>query len=179
MENYKKWHVAGALSTLCLGTLLHFAFQWSGESPLIGAVAPVNESTWEHLKLLFTPLLLSSLAGYFLWGRRTPGFAMARFLSVLAGMGLITAGFYTYSGIVGRNFLVADIALFFAGTALAYFLSARFTSGRRFCSAGPWGWVGLLALLAVFCAFTFFPPQIGLFFDPPSGGYGIISTFTP
>lgn len=43
---------------LVLGTLSHFFFDWSGENRLVGIFAAVNESTWEHLKLLFFPALL-------------------------------------------------------------------------------------------------------------------------
>ena len=43
---------------LVLGTFSHFFFDWSGENRLVGIFAAVNESTWEHLKLLFFPALL-------------------------------------------------------------------------------------------------------------------------
>ena len=46
--------IARILSVSLLGTLLHFTYRWSGRNPLI---APVNESVWEHMKLLFFPML--------------------------------------------------------------------------------------------------------------------------
>lgn len=33
-----------------VGTLLHFVYDWSGQNPAVGIIAPVSESTWEHLK---------------------------------------------------------------------------------------------------------------------------------
>ena len=53
-----KWWIGGFLFTSAAGTALHFAYEWSGENVVVGAVAAVNESTWEHMKLLFIPLLL-------------------------------------------------------------------------------------------------------------------------
>nr|WP_236945659.1 DUF6512 family protein [Enterocloster clostridioformis] len=53
--------IAGILSVSLLGTLLHFTYRWSGRNPLIGLIAPVNESVWEHMKLLFFPMLLFGL----------------------------------------------------------------------------------------------------------------------
>ena len=44
--------------TATLGTACHFAFDFFGQSRLIAPFVPVNESTWEHLKLLFFPFLL-------------------------------------------------------------------------------------------------------------------------
>ena len=49
---------AGILFTLIIGTLLHFTYEWSGENPFVALYSPVNESVWEHLKLLFFPVLL-------------------------------------------------------------------------------------------------------------------------
>lgn len=48
------------------GTLWHFVYEWSGENPIIGAIAPVNESVWEHLKLLFFPSLFYFITELFL-----------------------------------------------------------------------------------------------------------------
>lgn len=38
-----------------LGVLLHFTYEWSGDNPAVGLFSAVNESTWEHLKLIFFP----------------------------------------------------------------------------------------------------------------------------
>ena len=40
-----------------LGVLLHFTYEWSGNNPIVGLFSATNESTWEHLKLLFFPML--------------------------------------------------------------------------------------------------------------------------
>lgn len=47
------WPLAGFLTVSALGTLAHFAYEWSGKQLLAGAFCAVNESTWEHMKLLF------------------------------------------------------------------------------------------------------------------------------
>ena len=52
-EVLKKFTLGGILWTLVIGTLSHFFYQWSGENFLIGLLSPVNETVWEHLKLLF------------------------------------------------------------------------------------------------------------------------------
>lgn len=49
------WELAGALFTAALGTLLHFVYDWSGGWGAAAAFSAVNESTWEHMKLLFSP----------------------------------------------------------------------------------------------------------------------------
>ena len=51
------WELAGALFTAAMGTLLHFVYDWSGGWGAAAAFSAVNESTWEHMKLLFFPML--------------------------------------------------------------------------------------------------------------------------
>ena len=57
----KRYTIAGLIFVLITGTLAHFAYEWSGCNRLLGLFFPVSESTWEHMKLIFFPLLLYSL----------------------------------------------------------------------------------------------------------------------
>ena len=52
------WELSGIVFVFLLGALLHFLFEWSGESKIIGAFASVNESVWEHFKQGFWPMCL-------------------------------------------------------------------------------------------------------------------------
>ena len=62
MKIYKKQYffreIIFMIIAMGAGTLFHFIYEWSGFHPLAGLFAPVNESTWEHLKMLFFPVLL-------------------------------------------------------------------------------------------------------------------------
>ena len=55
---YKRDIVTGLLFVGILGTLFHFVYDWCRLARLIGLFVPVNESTWEHMKLLFIPMLI-------------------------------------------------------------------------------------------------------------------------
>jgi hypothetical protein len=46
------WQLAGFAATSLGGTLLHFLYEWLGEAVWIAPLSGVNESTWEHMKLL-------------------------------------------------------------------------------------------------------------------------------
>lgn len=164
----EKWQIIGAVFTLIIGTLLHFTYQWSGNSSIVGAVAPVNESTWEHLKLLTTPIIAFGILEFFMYGRSYTNFIPVKVLSILAGMLTVIVLFYTYTGIVGRHFLIADIAVFAAGLAVAYFFSAKFLQTACFTgnTAVKLGILGLVLIMAAVVVFTFYPPSIGLFADP-------------
>lgn len=175
MSTIGKWEIVGIIFVVVVGTLIHFVYGWSGDMAVVGALAPVNESTWEHLKLLFTPYLLISIVEFCLAGRRLPGFFDAKAAGAVAGLGTIVALFYTYSGIIGKNYLWADILTFIIGVAVAYAVSLRRLKTYRKSERG-FGVPGVIILalfLVAFVVFTFYPPHIGLFLDPVTGGYGI------
>ena len=109
------WELAGFLFTGALGTALHFVYDWSGRAPAAAVFSAVNESTWEHMKLLFVPVFLFSVIQMGFLGRDCPHLLWCRALSALAGLALIPVLFYTYTGVLGYHVVWADIAVFFFG----------------------------------------------------------------
>lgn len=169
------WELAGALFTAVLGTLLHFVYGWSGDWSVAAAFSAVNESTWEHMKLLFFPLFLFSIVQLCCLGKTYPNFLAARGISALTGVLLIPVLFYTYTGVVGDHVMWADIAVFYIAVLAAFALDFRLLRRGRFNAlwqqmAGLlllWG----LAFLFVYCSFH--PPLLGLWQDPVTRGYGL------
>ena len=53
--------VTGFLLVAVTGTVLHFLYDLTGRSILASLVSAVNESVWEHMKLIFYPIWLFSL----------------------------------------------------------------------------------------------------------------------
>ena len=48
-----KFQIISTIFIFIFGTILHFTYEWSGENTIVGLFSATNESTWEHLKLLF------------------------------------------------------------------------------------------------------------------------------
>lgn len=121
-----------------LGVLLHFTYEWAGDNAVVGLFSAVNESTWEHLKLLFFPFLLLTILEVLLRGNMLPEqFLPARVLGILAGMGGIVVGFYTLRGVLGRNYDALNIALYFAGVLLALFFETNGIASLLFYRRKP------------------------------------------
>ena len=68
--NIKKYCIIGIFFTVLLGTLLHFTYDLSGNSDFVAILSAVNESTWEHLKLIFFPMIVFMLIEFFIYGKR-------------------------------------------------------------------------------------------------------------
>lgn len=163
------------LITGLTGTLLHFVYEWSGGSTIAALFSGVNESTWEHMKLLFVPMALLSVVGYQLLGRRYPSYWISYALSTLLGLLLIPTLYYTYTGILGQSLIAVDIGIFYLSAFLAYLFLYRSLLFNRFRGNGLnlLGIVLLLLFAGAFVFFTFSPPKLGLFLSPNTGTYGI------
>lgn len=163
----KKAEIISFITASILGVIFHFVYEWSGENPVVSLFFPMNESTWEHLKLIFYPVLLLSIIEYFLLGIDYPNFFFAKFLSVLLGMIITVVLFYTYTGIYGKNSDGMNILIYFVSMAAAYLSSYRTIRSKKMYGVpqkvGFWGFVVLLFL---FMLFSVFPPDIGLFRSP-------------
>lgn len=169
------WELAGFLFTSALGSLLHFVYEWSGGSLAVAVVSGVNESTWEHMKLLFVPMFLFSVVQACVLGKNYPNFLAVRAVSILTGLALIPVLYYTYTGAWGQMRDWANIAVFFLAALGAFLLD--FYLLRRNRLSAPWQQVlGLIVLWALAFCFvwcTFRPPHIALWRDPLTGTYGI------
>ena len=170
-----RWQLGGFLFVCAAGTALHFLYQWSGENQVAAAFSAVNESTWEHMKLLFFPLFLFSVVQVWVLGGYSRGFWPAKALGILLGLALIPALYYTYTGALDVSVMWVDIAIFFVAAAAAFLAETRMLARDWRCRGGARAsaLVLLLLLSAAFVLCTFVPPRFPLFRDPVTGFYGL------
>ena len=170
-----RWQLGGFLFVCAAGTALHFLYQWSGESVAAAPFAAVNESVWEHMKLLFWPMLLWAGAERAVLGGYSRGFWPAKALGTLLGLALIPALYYTYTGALDVSVMWVDIAIFFVAAAAAFLAETRMLARDWRCRGGARAsaLVLLLLLSAAFVLCTFVPPRVPLFRDPLTGFYGL------
>ena len=96
-----------------LGTLGHFVYGWTGENMLAGLIFPVNESIWEHLKLIYFPSVIYFSAEYFLTYKKPCNYIPAAMTGIFCGMASVVIMYYTISGIIGKNIDFINILIFF------------------------------------------------------------------
>lgn len=169
----RKFQILSAVFVAVLGTILHFVFEWSGNNPLVGAVSAVNESTWEHLKLLYYPMLITITVGYFYFGKGMKNFLCAKTIGMLIAMIFTVVIFYTYTGVAGTNYAIINILIFYAAVVIGEYGAYRILLAKSECNRGL-ALIVLGVLLTCFVRFTYNTPEIGLFKDPVSGNYGIV-----
>ena len=172
IKKLKKYMNFSTVFVIILGTILHFTYQLSGENRFIAWFSAINESTWEHLKLVFFPMLFTIIMGYFYLGKNIPNFLCAKILGTIVSMGFIVTFFYTYSGIIGKNIAFIDILSFFISVILGEYLSYKFMIDNSKCNK-KLAIIILIIIASSFIIFTFNPPDLGIFKDPTYMGISI------
>ena len=171
--NLKKWQIIVTIICLILGTILHFTYEISKYNPIVGLFSAVNESVWEHLKLLAFPMTLMSLIGVFVVKKQSKNYWLSQVIGIVTAMLFVIIFFYTYTGIIGKNIAVLDIGLFIIGIILGEYVTFKiFKIENQFKAEIP-SIILIILILMLFIVFTFYPPIIPLFEDPIFGTFGL------
>ena len=172
-DSVSRWQMGGFIFTGVLGTLLHFLFDWTGGNAIVALFSAVNESIWEHMKLLYYPMLIFTFIEYSHWGKEIPQFWCIKLIGILVGLALIPTIYYTYTGIMGVSVDWLNIAIFFLAAAAAFRQETKlFEKQHLCCISSDKAFVLLCMVGVVFIVLTFATPQIPFFRDPLTGTYG-------
>lgn len=172
-KDFKRWEIIGIIFTCILAPVFHFTFGWSGGNHIVGTFSAVNESVWEHSKILTFPFIIYAVIEFLIlkpeakkfWAAKAVGFAFLPLVMI--------AFFYMYTGMFGSENVVIDIISTFVWLILASVIFQKlYNSGYNLEKYFGWFMVLLFGVLAIELLFTYFPPAIPLFRDSESGKYG-------
>ena len=168
------WQFIGFAVTAFAGTLLHFLYDWTGKNIIFALFSAVNESTWEHMKLLFFPMFVFAIIEGIVFGKEYDNFWCIKFKGILLCLTLIPTLFYTYNGIFGKSPDWINITIFFVAAAAVFIYETRqFSKGNVNCRFNLLSFVLICLIALAFIVFTFIQPKIPFFQDPTTNLYGI------
>lgn len=146
------------------GWLWHLLYAITGYNDVIGLIAPVNESVWEHLKLGYgaTLVLMVDDALRALRGQHRAS-VIGRAAGIIVMNVVIVAGFYGYTAIVGSSFVVVDIALYGVACWVASITHERINSLRPNAAMEYVGIAVLCGIAFMFAWFTIHVPPQAIF----------------
>ena len=172
-KKIRNYQIFGVIFIFIMGTLLQFTYKWSNENLLIGTFSTINESVWEHLKLVYFPTLITIIFGNFYIKKDVPNYLCSKVIGMITAMTFIVTFFYTYTGILGKNISVIDISSFFVAVSIGEYVSYKLMKSKYECN-NKVAIITLNILFICFITFTFFTPKLNIFKDPLTKQYGII-----
>ncbi|MFX0039097.1 MAG: DUF6512 family protein [Promethearchaeota archaeon] len=173
-----KWEMLGIIFVVMLGALFHFMFALLNYWSPLGAIFPVNESVWEHLKLPFWPLIIFSLIEYNYIKDKANNLILGKTISFIISISTILIVFYSYTAILGTELLIVDILSFVLGVIIGQLVSYKILMKEQLSKLYiKASWIILIGFGILFAVFTYFPPHLPIFQDSETGLYGIIVHF--
>ncbi len=169
-----KWEMSGIVFVFLLGALLHFLFEWSGESRVVGLFASVNESVWEHFKQGFWPMVIYTAIEYRFLSGRIDNFFTGKAMAVYLIPSITGLVFYGYTAVTGEEILIVDILIFLVAIILGQITSYKIMTSVKFPKYSNVVSIIFIVLLAsILVLSTFYPPNLPIFLDSNTGTYGI------
>jgi hypothetical protein len=154
-----------------VGSISHSLWPLTGRPWLLGLFTPVNESVWEHFKLIWfsvvTYLFSRWRCGWRLTSQDLLGFA----LSIIAADLFIAVVFYGYHQFTGHSILALDIGSYVA----ACFLVGPIVRRVRTWNIPRIDLIGIGAMIVIaiiFMVLTDNAPDLGIFRDGHTGRVG-------
>lgn len=163
-----KYNIIAFLFIGVLGAVSHFVYEWSGENKILGYFFSVNESTWEHLKLLFFPTIIFSVIEYFFVKKEINNYVISVAVSVVVGMLSIIVLFNTYTGFLGYSIDFLNILIYYIALVIMLIIKNKIIVNGKF-SGQNYSLFGMLICFIItlfFIFFTYNPPSLAVFTPP-------------
>ena len=172
-KRFLRWQLVGIIFTIIAGVMLHFVFEWSGNSILVAPFSGVNESVWEHLKLIFFPMVVYAIFEFRIFKEKKT-FWSIKLKGILLGIVLIPILYSLYNGVIGKSPDWINISIFVISVIVAYSYEVMLYEKIKEKEGQEKKAIVLIVFIAfLFILFTFAPLKFEIFKDPMTGEYGI------
>lgn len=157
--------IIGLVFSIIVGTIGHFLYDWSNNNKLLGFLFAKNESTWEHIKLGVTPIILWTIIE--LLTSDLNCLLFAKFISIIVFMLLLLVLYYGYKYFFRKNNMFYDIALFYVCLAISFIVSINIIKSID-CTIllNIIGFIGIGSIIFLYIKFNKKTPELIIFKEP-------------
>ena len=154
----------GILVLFVVGSLFHFLYSLTGECFIIGLFVPINESIFEHTKMVVLPIFIWWFIFYLF--RKKDLFVNAwftsAFIAMISAIIVIPMLFYFYSQAFGIESLVIDILILLVSLAIGQILGLHYYRHGKGIEY-HFAIFLMIVIIILFAFFTINPPAFPIF----------------
>ncbi|MEG0510532.1 MAG: DUF6512 family protein [Clostridia bacterium] len=150
---------------LLYGTFFHYVYDAIGSNLIINMFVPINESVWEHMKMLFYPSLAFFLLNYM--DNTGSTYIVSYVTGVTFSIVFCIVSYYIYDRFFPGISEVLNIVFYYISFAsifgimyvMNYVLEPLSDDFNFICE------IILISYVCIFCFYTYLPPNLDLFLD--------------
>ena len=172
--NLKKTKIIGVIGILIFSFIFHFAYD-KFPNPLFAIFFPVNESIWEHMKILFTSIMFYSVIEYIIISKANieiNNYLLSSFIVAFLSIPIYLIMYLPLHYTIGHSMFLAIslmIICFIIIEIISYYLLQ--TKPIKYSN-----YIAIILTIVIYIIFgylTYNPPLYDLFLDPENQMYGI------
>lgn len=170
----KKIKTIGIFGIFVLCFLTHFGYTWFPNF-LFSLFFPVNESIWEHMKMIVSAIIIWEVIEYYIlniFDINYNNFLLGCFIMCFFSICVFLIIYYPISNFAGDSFVLILICLFitiYYATTIGYLVMELNPIKYEFLL----GFLGIVLIYMLFGIFTYYPLKLPIFLDPRDNYYGI------
>lgn len=165
--------IIGFFIIAIFGTLLHFTYNLSNKNIVVGVFSAINESVFEHIKIIIVPIYIYGIIEYFLLKKNKLNFSLAVLIKIIFISFFVPTIYYTYSYFTKKSILLIDILTFYFSILISQIISYYILIKTKYSKLNSISLLVLIILLIAIVIFTFNPPKLEIFKDIITNTYGI------
>ena len=149
-----------------LGTCMHFVIELLPAGPIavfLGNIFPVNETSWEHMKMIWYPFLTAGIILAF--QEKDKGYFAAFVVCAVMAMLMQLGAFSTYQSFTGISVLILDIIIYFVTMTFCIILAFDFAKREWAQKAFPLWVILALIITSIIIYLTYYPGGGYVFLD--------------
>ena len=169
----KKLKIIGGILAFLFCFPLHFLYD-KFPNFITSIFAPVNESIWEHMKILFGSILLSGVIQKIIvikYKEKYNNICFSNFIGAITSIPIFLIIFLPIYQIIGKNFIVTIIIMFIAivvAEVISYVIMNKNDYNLENITI-----IFVIIVYVIFLLLSYYPLNISIFKDPETKTYGI------
>lgn len=169
-----KIKIISVVLCLLLSVIFHFLYTIFPNS-VTSIFFPVNESIWEHMKLITMPIIVTSIIEYFIFKTFNisyHNFILSIGISSIFGIMFYLILYLPITAIFNHNFIIAIIILLLT-FIFSQFISFLVINTHQVKYSNLIGLLLIIINITIFAILTYNSPKNYLFYDTQTKSYGI------
>lgn len=172
--NLKRSRIISTIGIFLLCFLFHFVYALIPSS-LTAIFFPVNESIWEHMKLLFSAVIFYGIIDYIILQKfniKYNNFFTSLFLTALTIIPIYLTMFLPVYYKIGENMIIT-IGIMLVAIIISQVISYKILKAKDFDKLNILSLILIIISYIVFAYLTYYPIKNELFFDTKEEKYGL------
>jgi len=177
--NIKKVTIISVFAIFALSFLSHFMYEWF-PNIFTSIFFPVNESIWEHNKMIFTTMMIWGLIEYFIisnHGKKNfpTALLVSTLVTILTNTLIFTPIYYLMDK---QDNIILTMVIYIISIIIGQIVSYKILkSDNTYKNLNTISLISIPIIFTIFGLLTYYPIKAGIFYDYPNNKYGLYTYY--